>query len=131
MQPGTTQVRVDNENSPVRLADNGLRQIGRDESFPLARNRTRNQHGPKRLIRADLIKPRPERAKLLRAMGAQARIEKNINIRVEMPLRMRAVRSQVIESQILARQRVKQSLLPKAYPQGSSRTSLASSERCQ
>ncbi len=105
MQPRATQVRVDYENSPVGLTNNGLRQIGRDKSFAFAGNRARYKHRSKRLIRANLIKSRAERAKLLRTMRAEAGIEKNINIGVEMPLRMCALRSQIVVSQEFARHR--------------------------
>ena len=95
------QVGINDQCSTVRLSNDGLRQVGCHKGLPLARYCARHQKSPQRLISAELIEPGTQGSKLFGAMHAQIRIEKNVDVWIEMPGRMRTTRAQVVESQIV------------------------------
>src|SRR5277367_6309027 len=105
MQSRAAQVRIDNQRSAVRLAHDRLRKIVGNKRLSLGRHRAGDQQRPQLLCTAHLVQARAQGAKLLRTVRRQGGVNKNVHVRIQMPLWVRAMFSQVIESQIAGRMR--------------------------
>src|SRR5271155_72616 len=105
MQTRTAQVRIDDKCSAVRLAHDRLSKIAGDKRLSLGRYGAGDQQRAQLLCAAHLVQARAQGAKLLRTVCRQGGVDKNIHVRIQMPLWMRAMFSQVIESQIAGRMR--------------------------
>jgi hypothetical protein len=66
----TPQVRINNQTSPIGLANDGLGQVIGYERFAFRRYRTGNQESAKLLAAAQLVKSGSQSAKLFRRVGA-------------------------------------------------------------
>ena len=85
----------------IWLANDCLSQIIRYERLPFCRDGAGNQNRPQRLVAPQLIESGSKGAELLRAMRAQSRIKKNVEVGIRIPLRVRTTCQQIIEAQIL------------------------------
>jgi hypothetical protein len=93
----TPQVGINDQTSPIGLANNGLRQVVGYKRLAFCRYRTGNQESAKLLASAQLIKSGSQGAKLFRRIGAKSGIRENVYIGIWMPVRMCALLAQVFE----------------------------------
>src|SRR5277367_662513 len=105
MQARAAQVRIDDQRSAVRLAHDRLSKIVGNKGLSLGWHGASDQQRPQLLCTAHLVQARAQGAKLLRTVRRQGGVNKNVHVRIQMPLWMRAMFSQVIESQIAGRMR--------------------------
>src|SRR5262249_45031488 len=102
VQPRATQVSIDNQRATVRLADDGVRQVRGHERLALRSKSAGDQNCSQLLLASpELIKSRAQRAKLFGTYWTQVSVKKDVRIRIEMPVRVRAMGLQIIEPQEL------------------------------
>src|SRR6266403_3474007 len=103
MQIGPAQIGVNQENSAILLARQGVRKVIGDESFAFAWQGARDEDTAQRLLVANLIETRPQSPELFSHRWGSSRIYKDIALEIQAPARVRAARPYIIEAKKFCR----------------------------
>src|SRR5579863_236777 len=87
VQPGGSQVPIDQQYPPLGLPYDRLRQVGGDKSLPLRWHGARYHQLPQRFRTRNLVKSRSQRSKSLRAEICLILAFKHTHSRIDLPLR--------------------------------------------